>query len=136
MKKQHIITITLIILIAASIYGLKLLSKYQSKSYVFAVELQKQGLAITDIKFESSTNIIDVVTATGDSLKVKVTHYGNALFIKNVVANLEKDKKENTKIEPQPIYVAGNLIIALYQEPVPGQVKAAIGRIYSGIREY
>ena len=100
MKKSTIITIVVILLIAGGIWGLKILSKYQTKSYLFAVELQKQGLAIDKISFEGTTNIVDVVFATGDGLKIKVTHYGNALFMKNVVANLEKDKREKQKSNP------------------------------------
>ena len=125
-----------ILFFAAGVWGIKLISKYNSKSYNFAVELKKQGLAITNIAFEGPQGMIDVVIATGDGLKVKVSHYGNGLFLKNITDNLEKDKKNKTKIEQQPIYVAGNIIVAVYQEQVPGQVKAAVGRIYPGMREY
>jgi len=136
MKKQQIITIAVIVLIAAGIYGLKVLSKYRTKSYIFAVELQKQGLAIDKIAIEGATTIIDVVTATGGGLRIKITHYGNGLFFKNVADNLEKDKKNKTKIADQPIYVAGDIIIAVYQEPVPGRVKAAVVKLYPGMMEY
>lgn len=136
MKKQNVIIITVIIFIAAGIYGLKLISKYQSKSYVFAEELQKQGLAINNITIEGSTNIVDQVMATGDGLKIKVTHYGNALFLENVVNSLERDKKKQVKIESAPIYAVRDLIIVVYQEPVPGQVKEIVSRLYPGVREY
>ncbi len=136
MKKQQITAVLIIIFVAGAIWGLKVFSKYQSKSYAFANELKTNGLAIDKITIEGATSIIDVVTATGEGLKVKITHYGNGLFLKNVTDNLEKDKKNKTKIEPQPIYVAGNIIVAVYQEQIQGQVKAAVGRIYPGMQEY
>ena len=136
MKKQQVSIIIAIVFFAAGVWGVKYFLKYQSKSYLFAVALQKQGLDITKISFEGSQGMIDVVTATGDGLNVKITHYGNGLFLKNVTANLEKDKMNNTKIESQSIYVAGDIIAAVYLEQVPGQVKSVISRLYPGTREY
>jgi hypothetical protein len=136
MKKSTFYSIIVVIAVFAFIFGMKKLAQHKSMVLELAKELKTQGLNYDRANVVKSTNMIEEITMQGKDLLVKITMYGNGLFMQNVVNNLEKDKKNNAKIEPQPIYVAGQFIVVVYQEPVKGLVKSLLIAKFKDVSEY
>jgi hypothetical protein len=74
------------------------------------------------------------IALQGSNLLVKINHYGNGLFLKQVKDNLTKDKKAKNATEP--IYAAGSYIIVVYQEPEKGMVKSILLKFFPVVEEY
>lgn len=136
MKKSTIYAILIVFIVFITIFGLKHIAVQNSNVMQLAKELKTQGLNYDKTFISKSTNMFEEVTLQGKDLLVKITHYGNGLFMKNIVSNLEKDKKNNTKAETAPIYVARQFVIVVYQEAVKDSVKSMLLNKFQEVSEY
>jgi len=137
MKKSTVITIIVIILVAAGLYWLKQISKTAGPAYKLAQDLKAAGLAIRTIKVTQADQMLEEVIATGEGINIKIDHYGNGLFMEKITESLEKDKKEGKKIPDEPpLYIADLFSIVVYSEPEKGMVKNELIRKFGQVQEY
>ncbi len=136
MKKSGWIAILVIVIAAASMYLLKQAATHHSKAFELAQTLKKEGLPVENIRVNRSDIMYEEVSATGKNLVIKISVYGNGLFLKNIINNLKNDRKNGTKTEPQPIYTAGPFIVVVYTEPAKGLIKSALLKQFQDVEEY
>ncbi len=132
--KKSLILLLVVSAIIAAFYGMQALGKRTGKAYVLANELKAQGLAFDRMNVARSTNMYEEISISGQDLLVKISHYGNGLFLKQIKHNLRHDKEETNSKEP--IYVGGAYIIVVYLEPSKGYVRSFLEKYFPGLEEY
>jgi hypothetical protein len=136
-KKNGWIVVSVIVVAALSLYMFKQTVNKHSKAYELALEMKNSGVPVVNIHINHSDSIYEEVIATGLNLKVKISVYGNGLFMKNIVNSLKKDKKKSQPQEDTAaIYTAGQFIVVVYQEPQAGMVKAVLQKQFSSVAQY
>jgi hypothetical protein len=136
MKRTGWIVILVILIAAASVYTLKQTVKKHSKAYELALTMKKDGLPIDSIHVDQSEFMYEEIKAAGKDILIKISVYGNGLFMQNIVNNLENDKKDKAKIVAAPIYAAGDFIIVVYKEPAKGLIKGYLEKKFKLVSEY
>lgn len=136
MKRTGWIFILVILIAVASVYMLKQTVKKHSKAYGLALSMKKDGIPIDGIRIDRSEFMYEEIMATGKDLMIKVSVYGNGLFMQNIVNNLENDKKDKVKPVAEPIYAAGDFIVVVYKEPVKGLIKGYLEKKFKQVSEY
>jgi hypothetical protein len=135
MKKQVVVTIAVLVVFVPGIYILKQAANRASGPYFAAERLKASGLPVENIKFGQESAMYREVTVTGPDLNIKISRYGNGLFMSEIIKNLEAEKKKAANTG-SPIYVSGMFIIVVYNEPSQGIVKRALLEQFRELREY
>lgn len=137
MKRNGWIIIFVIVIAVLSLYMFKQTVNKHSKAYELALEMKNSGVPVVNVHVNHSDSIYEEVIATGLNLKVKISVYGNGLFMENIVNNLKKDRKKNSAPEnAAAIYTAGQFIVVVYQEPQAGMVKAVLQKQFPSVVQY
>jgi hypothetical protein len=137
MKKMLLAVLAVIIVVVLSVLLFRVMQK-SGKAYGLAEDLKKAGLPADEIRQKENNSMYSEVLVLGDGLNVKVTAYGNGLFMDNIIKNLEAEK--NIKTEPgvyKPAILVSRLyILVVYSEPAPGMVKRMLAEKFGQVREY
>jgi hypothetical protein len=136
MKRTGWIVILVILIAAASVYMLKQTVKKHSKAYELALSMKKDGLPVDGIRVDRSEFMYEEIMATGKDFMIKISVYGNGLFMQNIVNNLENDRKDKVKTGGAPIYAAGDFIVVVYKEPANGLIKGYLEKKFRQVAEY
>lgn len=134
MKKTIWVMIAVIAVVIGMVYAGQTLKKRTGGAYKLAEQMKSQGLNYEKMNVSQSTSMYQEIALQGSNLLVKINHYGNGLFLKQVKDNLTKDKKAKNATEP--IYAAGSYIIVVYQEPEKGMVKSILLKFFPVVEEY
>jgi hypothetical protein len=135
-KRQAVVIMAVLVIFASGIYILKQAANRASGPYFTAERLRASGLPVEKIKPGRENAMYREVTLSGPDLDMKISRYGNGLFMADIIKNLDAEKKNRTANSGSPIYVSGLFIIVVYHEPYPGAVKRALLEQFKELKEY
>jgi hypothetical protein len=134
MKKSHIIVIVVILAVIGIFIGMHALEKRVGGAYKLAEQMKSQGLDYNKMDVAQSTSMYEEILLSGVNLQVKIDHFGNGLFLKQVKDNLIKDKKQSGS--KMRIFLAGAYVVVVAQEPSKDLVKSILLKFFPVVEEF